>query len=57
MPSRRLYNLMRYGVAYMQQTEADYAKQVNERQEKQLRRRAMEMDYELTPITPPTPTA
>jgi len=52
--ARILYNLMRYGVAYMQQTEADYAKQVHERVEKQLRRRAKEMGYELTPITPPT---
>ena len=48
---------MRYGVAYMQQTEADYAKQVHERVEKQLRRRAKELGYELTPISPPTPTA
>jgi transposase len=51
--ARILYNLMRYGVAYMQHTEADYAKQVHDRVEKQLRRRAKEMGYELTPITPP----
>jgi transposase len=55
--ARILYNLMRYGVAYMQQTEADYAQQVHERQEKQLRRRAKELGFELTPITPPPPAA
>jgi hypothetical protein len=55
--ARILYNLMRYGVAYMQQTEADHAQQVHERQEKQLRRRAKELGYELTPITPPPPAA
>jgi hypothetical protein len=55
--ARILYNLIRYGVAYMQQTEADYAKQVHERQEKQLRRRAKELGFELTPITPPAPAA
>jgi hypothetical protein len=52
-----LYNVMRYGVAYMQQTEADYAQQVHERVEKQLRRRARELGYELQPITPPAPAA
>jgi hypothetical protein len=55
--ARILYNLMRYGVACMQQTEADYAKQVHEPLEKQLRPRAKELGFELTPITPPTPTA
>ena len=49
--------MMRYGVAYLQQTEADYAKQVHERSEKQLGRQAKELGYELTPITPPTPAA
>jgi len=48
---------MRYGVAYMQQPEADYAKQVHERLEKQLRRRARDLGFELQPITPPTPAA
>jgi hypothetical protein len=33
-----------------------YAKQVHERQEKRLRRRANELGYELTPIEEPKPT-
>ena len=48
-----MYNLMRYGFAYMKQTEAAYAKQVNERLEKQLRRRAKELGYERTKIDVP----
>jgi hypothetical protein len=55
--ARIWHNMMRYGVAYLQQTEADYAKQVHERSEKQLGRQAKELGYELTPITPPTPAA
>ena len=51
--ARIVYNLMRYGLAYMKQTEAAYAKQVNERVEKQLRRRAKELGYELTKIDVP----
>ena len=37
---------MRYGVAYMRETEAAYAEQVRQRVEKQLRRRAKELGYE-----------
>jgi hypothetical protein len=44
---------MRYGVAYTQQTEAAYAEQVRERLEKQLRRRARELSFELKPIESP----
>jgi len=51
--ARILYNLMRYGVEYTKQSEAAYAEQVHERLEKQLRRRAQELGFELTPITPP----
>src|SRR5262249_19019541 len=51
--ARVLYNLMRYGVAYAKQTEAAYTEQVRERLEKQLRRRAKELGFELKPITPP----
>jgi transposase len=51
--ARIVYYLMRYGVAYMQQTEAAYAEQVRERLEKQLRRRAKELGYELTKIEAP----
>jgi transposase len=45
--ARILYNLMRHGIAYMKQEEAAYAEQVRERLEKQLRRRARELGYEL----------
>src|SRR5580704_10869393 len=51
--ARILYNLMRYGLAYMRQTEEAYAKQVHDRLEKQLRRRAKELGYELKKIEPP----
>jgi transposase len=51
--ARIVYNLLRYGVAYMKQTEAAYAEQVRERLEKQLRRRARELGFELQPIAPP----
>ena len=43
---------MRYGLAYVRQTEAAYAEQVRERLEKQLRRRARELGYELHRIEP-----
>ncbi len=51
--ARIVYNLMRYGLAYVQQTEAAYAAQVRERLERQLRRRALELGYELKKIAPP----
>ncbi|HKB35107.1 MAG TPA: IS110 family transposase, partial [Gemmataceae bacterium] len=51
--ARIVYNLMRYGVAYTQQTEAAYAEQVHARLEKQLRRRARELGFELKPIESP----
>ena len=51
--ARIVYNLVRYGLAYVQQTEAAYAAQVRERLERQLRRRAMELGYELKKIEPP----
>jgi hypothetical protein len=47
-----VYNLVRYGLAYVQQTEAAYAAQVRERSEKQLRRRAHELGYELVKVAP-----
>jgi transposase len=50
---RIVYNLMRYGLAYMKQTEEAYAEQVRGRLEKQLRRRAQELGYELTKIEVP----
>jgi transposase len=46
--ARIIYNLMRFGVAYVQQSEELYAAQVRERLEKQLHRRARELGYILT---------
>jgi transposase len=48
--ARIIYNLVRYGVAYMEQTEEAYAEQTRSRLEKQLRRRAAELGYELKRI-------
>jgi transposase len=48
--ARILYNLMRHGIAYMHKEEAAYAQQVHERLEKQLRRRARELGYELNKV-------
>ena len=48
---------MRYGVAYVKQTEEAYAEQVRERLEKQLHRRAKELGYEVKKIEPPEPAA
>jgi transposase len=45
--ARILYHLLRHGLAYMRKEEAAYAEQVRERLEKQLRRRARELGYEL----------
>jgi transposase len=53
--ARIIYNLMRYGEAYVKQEEAAYAEQVRARLEKQLQRRATELGYELKKIEPPTP--
>lgn len=55
--ARVIYNLMRYGLAYMKQTEDAYAEQVRERLEKQLRRRAKELGYTLTKTDPPATPA
>jgi transposase len=48
--ARIVYNLMRFGHAYVKQTEEAYAEQVRERLEKQLQRRAKELGYELKKI-------
>jgi len=50
--ARILYNLMRHGIAYMKKEEAAYAEQVRDRLEKQLRRRAKELGYELQKTEP-----
>jgi hypothetical protein len=44
---------MRYGEAYVKQTEKQYAAEVRERQEKQLARRAKELGFELKKVEPP----
>ena len=48
--ARIVYHLVRYGVAYVKKTEEAYAEQVRERLERQLRRRARELGYELKPV-------
>lgn len=48
--ARIIYHLIRYGEAYVKQTEEAYAAQVRERQEKQLRRRAKELGFEVKKI-------
>ena len=54
--ARIIYNLMRYGSAYVKQTEQAYAEQVRGRLEKQLRRRAQELGFEVKKIeVPETP--
>ncbi len=54
--ARIVYHLVRYGMAYVKQTEAVYAEQVRARLEKQLRRRAMELGFELRKVeAPPMP--
>jgi transposase len=52
--ARIVYHLVRYGMAYVRQTEEAYAEQVRVRLEKQLRRRARELGYELHKIETPT---
>jgi hypothetical protein len=44
---------MRYGEAYVKQTEKQYAAEVRERQEKQLARRAKALGFELKKVEPP----
>ena len=48
--ARIVYHLVRYGVAYVKKTEEAYAEGVRERLERQLRRRAKELGFELTPV-------
>jgi hypothetical protein len=50
--ARIVYHLVRYGMAYVKQTEAAYAEQVRDRLEKQLRRRARELGFELHKVEP-----
>jgi transposase len=55
--ARIVYNLMRYGVAYLKQTEEAYAEQVRERRERQLKRQARELGYELKKVETATAAA
>ena len=48
--ARIVYQLLRFGLAYVKQTEAAYAEQMRARQEWQLQRRARELGYELTKV-------
>jgi hypothetical protein len=50
--ARIVYHLLRYGAAYVKQTEDAYAEQVRQRQEKQLQRRAKELGYTVTKVAP-----
>jgi hypothetical protein len=50
--ARIVYHLMRYGPAYMRQSEDAYAAQVRDRLEKQLRRRARELGFEVVRAEP-----
>jgi hypothetical protein len=51
--ARVVYHLLRYGMAYVKQTEAASAEPVRQRLEKQLRRRARELGFELKQIEAP----
>ena len=55
--ARIVYHLVRFGAAYVQQTEEAYAAQVRERFEKQLHRRARELGDTLTKVEAPAPAA
>lgn len=54
---RIVYGLMRYGEAYVKQTEQQYAEQVRQRLEKQLQRRAKELGFEVKRVEPPVAEA
>ena len=56
MLARILYAIMRYGVAYQQQSADAEAEHHRQRQEMNLHRRAKELGYELKKIAAP-PTA
>jgi transposase len=51
--ARIVYHLVRFGAAYVKQSEQEYAEQVRERLEKQLARRAKELGYELKKVEEP----
>jgi transposase len=49
--ARIVYNLLRFGLAYMQKTEAEYVAQVRARRLKNLRRQARELGFTLQEVT------
>ena len=49
------YTMMRYGVTYQKQSEAEFVEQNRQRLEKSLRRRAKELGFELKKIEAPPP--
>ncbi len=49
--ARIVYNLLRFGIGYVRQQEAAYADEVRERLERQLRRRAKELGFEVVKPT------
>jgi hypothetical protein len=51
--ARIVYHLVRYGAAYVKRDEAAYAEQVRERLERQLRRRARELGFEVVRVEAP----
>ena len=55
--ARIAYNMMRFGVAYMKRDEEAYAEQVREKLEKQLKRRAKELGFEVTKVELPASDA
>ncbi|MGL4444918.1 MAG: IS110 family transposase, partial [Alsobacter sp.] len=55
--ARIVYHLMRHGEAYVREQEEAYAAEVRARQEKQFRRRAKELGFEVQKVEPPTEEA
>jgi transposase len=51
--ARIVYNLLRYGVAYVQKTEEEYAAQVRARRLKSLQRQARELGFRLQDLAEP----
>ncbi len=55
--ARIVYALVRYGGEYVKRTEAEYTEQVRGRLERQLKRRAKELGYEVRKIEGPSQDA
>ena len=50
--ARILYNRMRFGLAYVQREESQYADEVKHRTERAFHRRAKELGYEVKKVEP-----